>query len=192
METEGWIDGQALEILQPNIAHRTRLTVCVRVCDYFQSGGEVYRGRKGVFHSRWGQRGPVFLHPAELHKARYGEKKFQSSYRNKRHMFLLHKETNMYRKMVQRLVQGLCEKKCTLTKSNTLSVVHPHLKDAALFFSVSKAKVSDTAPVAIRSTCANTWKMKLKKITSKWHFLCLETNNAVCLLCWQHNCCSLE
>lgn len=122
VETEGWIDGQALEILQPNIAHRTRLTVCVRVCDYFQSGGEVYRGRKGVFHSRWGQRGPVFLHPAELHKARYGEKKFQSSYRNKWHMFLLHKETNMYRKMVQRLVQGLCEKKCTLTKSNTLSV----------------------------------------------------------------------
>lgn len=70
----------------------------------------------------------------------------------------------MYRKMVQRLIQGLREKKCTLTKkSNTLSVVHPHLKDAALFFSVSKAKVSDTAPVAIRSTCANTWKMKLYK-----------------------------
>lgn len=69
--------------------------------------------------------------------------------------------------MVQRLIQGmkLSEKKHMLTKkSDTLNHVHPHLKDAALFSSVSKAKASDTAP-AIRTACANTWKMKPKKIT---------------------------
>lgn len=65
--------------------------------------------------------------------------------------------------MVQRLIQGmkLREKKCTLTKkSRTLNRVHPHLKDAALFSSVSKAKASVTAPAAIRTLCANARKMK--------------------------------
>lgn len=49
--------------------------------------------------------------------------------------------------MVQRLIEGLklSEKKRTLTnKSNTLNHVHPHLKDAALFSSVSKAKAQLT------------------------------------------------
>lgn len=67
--------------------------------------------------------------------------------------------------MVQRLVQGvkLSEKKHMLTKkAHTLNHVHPHLKDTALFSSVSKAKASAAAPAAIRT---NTWKMKLKKIT---------------------------
>lgn len=53
--------------------------------------------------------------------------------------------------MVQRLIQRmkLSEKKRTLKevtkKSNTLNRVHPHLKDAAPFSSVSKAKVSDSS-----------------------------------------------
>ena len=49
--------------------------------------------------------------------------------------------------MVPRLIQGvkLSEKNRTLTKSNTLNPIHPHLKDAALFSSVSKAKAADTA-----------------------------------------------
>lgn len=70
--------------------------------------------------------------------------------------------------MVQRLIEGmkLSEKKRTLTnKSNTLNHVHPHLKDGALFSSVSKAKAPDTAPAAIRTACAKTRKMKPKKIT---------------------------
>lgn len=65
-------------------------------------------------------------------------------------------ETSAYRKMVQRLIQGvkLSEKKHMLTKkAHTLNHVHPHLKDTALFSSVSKARASAAAPAAIRTSC---------------------------------------
>lgn len=144
MATEGRLAGQALELLQPNIVYRTRLNVCVCVwfffmCDYFQSGGEVYRWRTWVSHSRRGQRGPVFLHPAELHWARYGKRKTPSVLIATSSTSFCNKiiETNVYRKMVQRPISGmkLSEKKCTLTKkSNTLNHVHPDLKDASFMF----------------------------------------------------------
>lgn len=75
-------------------------------------------------------------------------------------------------------------------KAHTLNHVHPHLKDAAFFSSVSKAKASVAAPAAIRTSCANTWKMKLKKITetsklndTSFFFPCIETAETVlCLL----------
>lgn len=140
------------------------------LCDYFQSGGEVYCRRTWLSHSRRGQRGPVFLHPAELHWARYRKKNPPSFLIATSSTSLCYTriETSAYRKMVQRLIQGvkLSEKKHMLTKkAHTLNHVHPHLKDTALFSSVSKAKASAAAPAAIRTSCANTWKMKLKKIT---------------------------
>lgn len=68
------MDRQALEILQPNIAHThtytQKMNAIVFVPIYFQSGGEVYCGRAWLSHSRGGQRGSVLVHSPELHRAR--------------------------------------------------------------------------------------------------------------------------
>lgn len=70
MATEGGLDGQALEIVRRNTAHK-REGECSSVCACLQSGGEVHRGETWVSHSRGGQRGPLLLLPPEPHADRW-------------------------------------------------------------------------------------------------------------------------
>lgn len=138
MATEGRQDGQALEILQPNIAYRTRLNVCVFFCGYFQSGGEVYRGWTWVSHSRRGQRGPVFLHPAELHRARYGEKKTPSLLIATRSMSFCNigKETNAcWKKWCRGSLKGWrwVKRKARSQRSQTPWIMFTHTSRTPLF-----------------------------------------------------------